>query len=191
MSKTKRSFRSDTKADDDEDVSSDHSKRLVKCSIFHRISSFLCGFPSFCSEDPAAGHKKRHHKKSKKVRKHKSKRKESSDSDSDSSNSSDDSSDAEIVKRKKQKKQKKSKRRHRHETKGSSAADDSDAHTKTAKDAQKTQYAVDDDDERQRQKKNKRIEEMKKLRGADSAFDEKGVKSKWDSPTGDDFDAKR
>lgn len=145
------------------------------------------------TNDTSAGHKKRHHKKSKKVRKHKSKRKDSSDSDSDSSNSSDDSSDAEVVKRKKQKKQKKSKRRHRHETKGSSAADDSDAHNaKNAKEAQqKTHYSIDDDDERQRQKKNKRIDEMKKLRGTDPAFDEKGIKSKWDSPTGDDYDTKR
>lgn len=137
------------------------------------------------------GHKKRHHKKSKKVRKHKSKRKDSSDSDSDSSNSSDNSSDAEVVKRKKQKKQKKSKRRHRHEAKDNSAAEDSDGHPKNAKEAQKTHQSVDDDDERLRQKKNKRIDEMKKLRGTDPAFDEKGIKSKWDSPTGDDYDTKR
>lgn len=75
---------------------------------------------------------------------------------------------------------------------------------KNSKEAQKTQYpsigggggggigaAVDDDDERLRQKKIKRIDEMKKLRGTEPTFDEKGIKSKWDSPTGDDYDTKR
>lgn len=145
------------------------------------------------------GDKKRHHKKSKKARKHKSKRKESSDSDSDSSNSSDNASDADIVKRKKQKKHKKSKRRHRHESKANdSVAEDSDA-----KEAPKGHYPVaggngnkDDDDgsadERHRLKRNKRIDEMKKLRGSDATFEEKtGIKSKWDSPKADDFDTKR
>lgn len=140
-------------------------------------------------------HKKRHHKKSKKVRKHKSKRKDStSESDSDSS-SSDSSSDEEIVKRKKQKKHKKSKRRHRHDTNESVAgAIDSggehidDAQVKIIKESQKIHHVSSGDEDQQRYRKNKRVDEMKKLRGP--AFEDKEIKSKWDSPT-DDYERKR
>lgn len=144
-------------------------------------------------ENSAVQHKKRHHKKSKKVKKHKSRKKEtSSESDSEDS-SSDSSSEEEVAKRKKQKKHKKSKRHHRHND-----DDDDDAvaidnsgddivDVKVSKESQKIHYVSSGEDERHH-RGTKRVDEGKKPRG--SLFEEKEIKSKWDSPT-EDYERKR
>lgn len=142
---------------------------------------------SASSSDESVEQKKRHRKKSKKIKKSKSKRKDiTSESESDSSSdSSSSTSNEDVKKRKKQKKQKKHKSKNRQDASSSKgAAIDS------RKDPSKVMYiSSEEGTDRDTNNKLKRIDELKKLRGAHGS-DDRDYKSKWDSPS-EDHDRKR
>lgn len=163
---------------------------------------------SSAEENSDVDHKKRHHKKSsKKAKKHKNKRKASS-SESQSSDSDDSSSEEEVVKRKKQKKHKKSKRRHHH--KDAENADDAhrarahghahghgrnhegnpdeDSDVKISKEPDRVHYISSGEDEKGHHKRFKRTDVRRDEAGR---FEEKPLKSKWDSPTEEHHDRRR
>lgn len=170
MSKSKKSRKQDETSEDDSEESSTSEQSS-----------------SETSSDESVDRKKRKHKrKSKKSRKHKSHKRKDSDSEEDDESSTTD--EEELVKRKKHKKHKKKHKRQKNEN-------GSDSDVKIQETEKVLYISSGDEDKNKHMKRDKRLEELKKLRGHHDSGGGDGSKSgtsKWDSPADEkDSDRKR
>lgn len=156
MSKTKKSRKQDESSEEDSEESSSSEPSTSESS----------------SDESVDRKKRKHKKKSKKSRKHKSHKRKTSDSEEDDDDSSSTDDDEELVKRKKHKKHKKKHKRQKNEH-------ESDLDVKIQESDKVLYISSGDEDKSKHIKRDKRLEELKKLRGHDGG---KSSTSKWDSP---------